>query len=268
MPHLHERSQNGSWGLSTTEYSLNMSDKRSAKRKRVEAESVDANEAITFELLSCDITYKFKPLMSHQLFGDEETILGHKNASARVIIQHDSFRNCIEFGSDQQAPGATKVTANESSSLATISRNLKWYLCKLRACSAALYGNNKEGVALAYIDWPFQSTKTVKTPPVLQVKEILESNFEEGRVESRQNFTISSSTVTLSHESLGEAVVHRPNGNRSTLSIYQYALSQASEQVKVHHISLARSSTGPRSLPIVFPECWFLDRSGNSSLSL
>ena len=79
------------------------------KRPKIEVESVDANEAISFELASGGKCLCFKPEMCHQLFGDDETIVGHKNPFARVSIDHRTFEYRVEFTSDHQNSKASKV---------------------------------------------------------------------------------------------------------------------------------------------------------------
>ena len=86
-----------------------MSEERSAKRAKLEADSVDANEAINFELKSGGKSFRFKPEMSHQLFGDDEVIIGHKDPKGRVHIDHRSFGYGVSFVAEHSSPGATKV---------------------------------------------------------------------------------------------------------------------------------------------------------------
>lgn len=86
-----------------------MSDERSAKRPKIEEESVDANEAIAFVLQSRERNQIFKPEMCHQLFGDDESISGHVDPSATVLIDHSSFNYAITFESKQKSSSATKV---------------------------------------------------------------------------------------------------------------------------------------------------------------
>lgn len=86
-----------------------MSDERSSKRPKIEEESVDANEAIAFVLQSHGRNQIFKPEMCHQLFGDDESIYGHVDPSATVLIDHSSFSYAIEFKSKQKSSSATQV---------------------------------------------------------------------------------------------------------------------------------------------------------------
>ena len=86
-----------------------MSEERSSKRVKIEAVSVDANEALTFLLKSKDKELDFKPEMCHQLFGDDELISGHVQPSARVSIDHRSFSYAVNFTSKQKSSGATEV---------------------------------------------------------------------------------------------------------------------------------------------------------------
>ena len=94
-----------------TAYLEAMSDERSSKRPKIEAEVVDANEALSLVLKSRGETLIFKPDMCHQLFGDDETITGHLEPSAAILIDHSSFSYAIEFESKQKSSDATKVRA-------------------------------------------------------------------------------------------------------------------------------------------------------------
>ena len=86
-----------------------MTDERSSKRAKVENESVDANEALGLVLVSRGEELNFKPEMCHQLFGEDEVISGHVEPSARVSIDHSSFRYAVTFNSRQKSSGATEV---------------------------------------------------------------------------------------------------------------------------------------------------------------
>lgn len=86
-----------------------MADERSSKRPKIDTDGVDANEALTFELQSGTQSFAFKPAMCHQLFGDDEVIIGHEQPEAKINIDHRTFRYGIHFTSNHGRRDATKV---------------------------------------------------------------------------------------------------------------------------------------------------------------
>lgn len=87
-----------------------MYDERSTKRPKLDLEAIDANEAIKFELQSDSEIHHFQPDMTHQLFGDDEVILGHDNPQAKITIDQKTFQYTVSFKSDKRRPNATKVS--------------------------------------------------------------------------------------------------------------------------------------------------------------
>lgn len=86
-----------------------MGDERSSKRPKIDSETVDANDALSFALKSKGKVLNFKPDMCHQLFGDEEVISGHVEPYVRIEIDHSSFSYAVEFESKRKSSGATEV---------------------------------------------------------------------------------------------------------------------------------------------------------------
>lgn len=82
------------------------------KRARLDTLKADANEVLRFELLAPraqKTLASFSPLMTHQVFGDDEIVIGHADPKATVSISSLTLESTVEFESTSREAGATKV---------------------------------------------------------------------------------------------------------------------------------------------------------------
>ena len=92
-----------------------------ATAKRLKTDSEDykacANECITLHLLDpststwppSGVTGSFKPEFTHQIFGDDEEIVGYKGLTVDIYFSQADFQACVEIAFEDKAYGATDI---------------------------------------------------------------------------------------------------------------------------------------------------------------
>ena len=95
-----------------------------ATTKRLKTDSEEykacANECITLHLVDPSsqsfstwprsaVTSSFKPDFTHQIFGDDEEIVGYKGLAIDIFFSQTSFHACAEVAFDDKAHGAKDI---------------------------------------------------------------------------------------------------------------------------------------------------------------
>ncbi len=93
-----------------------------ATAKRLKTDSEDykacANECITLHLFDpstssswppSGVTGSFKPDFTHQIFGDDEEIVGYKGLAVDIYFSQADFQACVEIAFEDKAYGATDI---------------------------------------------------------------------------------------------------------------------------------------------------------------
>lgn len=93
-----------------------------ATAKRLKTDSEDykacANECITLHLFDpstssswppSGVTGSFKPEFTHQIFGDDEEIVGYKGLAVDIYFSQADFQACVEIAFEDKAFGATDI---------------------------------------------------------------------------------------------------------------------------------------------------------------
>ena len=92
-----------------------------AKRLKTDSEEykVCANECITLHLLDpstsssswppSGVTGSFKPEFTHQIFGDDEEIVGYKGLAVDIYFSQADFQAFVEIAFEDKADGATDI---------------------------------------------------------------------------------------------------------------------------------------------------------------
>ncbi len=93
-----------------------------ATAKRLKTDSEDykacANECITLHLFDpstssswppSGVTGSFKPEFTHQIFGDDEEIVGYKGLAVDIYFSQADFQACVEIAFEDKAYGATDI---------------------------------------------------------------------------------------------------------------------------------------------------------------
>ena len=93
------------------------------KRHKTDAEEhkASANECMTLHLIDPakttsswppnSVSSSFKPEFTHQIFGDDEEILGYRGLTVDIYFSQVDFQACVEVKYEDKAHGATEIVS-------------------------------------------------------------------------------------------------------------------------------------------------------------
>lgn len=92
-----------------------MSEGPAAKRSRTSGPETLGEDAISFQVITpslkrLDVPETFRPLMTHQLLGDDETIRGYQNPNLVVELNLATYEVSARFSHKGAEPDCTKVS--------------------------------------------------------------------------------------------------------------------------------------------------------------
>ena len=153
------------------------------KRLKLDSEeySACANDCITLHLVDpaktkgsswppTGVTSSFKPEFTHQIFGDDEEIVGYKALAIDIYFSQLDFRACIDVKFEDKAHGATDIFTTVSEHFpGGIIDDTQLYLSAIATCTPT-----DLGVAIASpasnAGVMVRQTNLAKATPQLQVR--------------------------------------------------------------------------------------------------
>ncbi len=126
-----------------------------ATTKRLKTDSEDykavANDCITLHLFDpstpnsswppSNVSSSFKPEFTHQIFGDDEEIVGYKGLAVNIYFSQRDFQACIDIEFEDKAHGATDVFSTLQEHFpAGLTQDKQQYLAETTQNAATSFG--------------------------------------------------------------------------------------------------------------------------------
>lgn len=129
------------------------------KRHKTDAEEykASANECITLHLVDPakttsswppnSVSSSFKPEFTHQIFGDDEEILGYRGLTVDIYFSQVDFQACVEVKYEDKAHGATEIVSTLQKHFpGGMTADREQYVAAVAAASPADLGHAIPGV--------------------------------------------------------------------------------------------------------------------------
>ena len=132
-----------------------------AAAKRLKTDAADykasANDCITLHLIDPtkttsswppnSVSSSFKPEFTHQIFGDDEEIVGYRGLTVDIYFSQVDFQACVEVKFEDKAHGATDIVSTLHNHFpGGITADRKQYMAAVSAASPADLGHALPGV--------------------------------------------------------------------------------------------------------------------------
>ena len=130
-----------------------------AKRLKTDAEDykASANDSITLHLVDPakttsswppnSVSRSFKPEFTHQIFGDDEEIVGYRGLTVDIYFSQVDFQACVEVKFEDKAHGATDIVSTLQKHFpGGITADKEQYMVAITTVSPADLGHALPGV--------------------------------------------------------------------------------------------------------------------------